>query len=407
MLSHCSIQRVTNTMCKHFFPVIKWVVRLLISCFWDLCVWAIFMVSNIFIVIGDGDSLLAYILMGATYILAVGWRGMRSSHPIRSYGMLPCYLPAPLFVMAMWLTFTTEVSDFFVLVELVALVALARAPLFIKVSAQDRKRWSVVKKIVFFIGLQGLYGVSFQFCTPLLFEPFRWPLGLSEIKPTHQYPSATPIQFFYEEREDADKIEAQLPDVLNVLQSSPFYQNAESLVLIQKPHMVNLEFIDTDFDHLGGMFFHARQYSYYFTAPNQGIEPDMIYYAYNNRHHSVVIHELAHQLVSRFYGKWIGLVSIPTWKQEGYAEYLASTGCYGKKSELRAILYEYALSDKTVQYPFSQDKKINYEAEDYMGAFLQTRYALDVKKISPLAFMKRSYHAVSAQEIRDWLEQDN
>jgi len=411
MLFTNDIQRSSRNGWKKLFIGVNRIGRFVISCCWDLLVWTVFIVASIIIIILEGPSLLGYIVTGSIYILAVGWRSIRSGHPIRSYGMLACYLPAPFFVIAMLLTLmperSGEVSDAFFLVELVALVALSRIPLLIQSYSHNITLCSTMKKIGFFIVLQGFYGMSFQVLAPSLFEPFEWPLGLSDLKPTHPYPSATPIQFFYEDREDADKIEVELSEVLEILKSSPFYQNAESLVLIQKPHMVNLEFVDRDFENTGGSFSPTKQYSYYFTEPNQKFEPDMIYYANNNRHRAVVIHELAHQLVSRFYGKWISLAFIPLWKNEGYAEYCVGIGSYAQKSELRAILYEHALSDKMVEDPFSQDKNITYDVDDYMAAFLQTRYALDVKKISPLAFMKRSYHAVSAKEIREWLEQDN
>ncbi|MBM4222264.1 MAG: hypothetical protein FJ161_00450 [Gammaproteobacteria bacterium] len=226
---------------------------------------------------------------------------------------------------------------------------------------------------------------------------------MSDLKPNLTYESKTNIQFFYDNKEEADRIETYLPEILATLKKSPFYTNDESLVLIEKFQMPNFEFINKNFDNTGGFFLPIKQYSYYLVEPNRSFTPELTYYSHNNRYRAVIIHELTHQLISRFYGKWFSLFFIPTWKNEGYAEYLTAQGYYSTKSELRAILYENNISDQTLEDPFSKKRKNKYDLDDYMSAFLQTRYALDVQKISEPDFMKDAYQPASARTIREWL----
>lgn len=83
---------------------------------------------------------------------------------------------------------------------------------------------------------------------------------------------------------------------------------------------------------------------------------------------------------------------------------MAATGCYSTKDELLAIVTQTSLSDRILQDPFSKTKSAEqYTIDDYKAALIQTRYALDAKKIVPLEFMKSSYKLESAQEIKEWL----
>jgi len=252
--------------------------------------------------------------------------------------------------------------------------------------------------------LQGIYGTGLQLAYPSLLKPLEWQVTGPAMQPTHQYPSTTTIQFFYDDRKEADKIEAYLPKVVELLKSSPFYRNSEELVLVQKPKILQAGLTEEQLSYTRGGFYLPKQYSYYFTSTNDVFSPDEIYYSHNNPYHSVVLHELTHQMVSRYYGKWLTGISLETWKNEGYAEYMVATGCYSTKAELLAIITERSLSDRMLQDPFSRTKSwAQYRIDDYMAALVQTRYALDAKKVFPLEFMKSSYKLASAQEIKDWL----
>jgi len=189
-----------------------------------------------------------------------------------------------------------------------------------------------------------------------------------------------------------------------VLQSSPFYRSAEELVLVQKNIVQSIIGMTAEQSlYMRGGHYALKQYSYYFSNVNDNCSIDPTYYAHNNSYRSVVLHELTHQLISRYYGK-ISNSFIEMWKNEGYAEYMAAIGYYSTQADLLAILIENPISDQMLETPFMRimeegDKNVH----DYMAAFLQTRYALDVKHISPIDFFKTSYKPASAQAIKEWL----
>jgi hypothetical protein len=252
--------------------------------------------------------------------------------------------------------------------------------------------------------LQSIYSITIGLFYQSLIEPLEWQLSSEDLKPKNRYLSQTGIQFFYDNQIEADKIEIYLPEVIQTLKNSQFYLSSESIVLVQKDHCNHLDKMQEAIVSTRGFYYPPKQYSYYITSGNQDYPLDKIYYAHNNPYRSAVLHELTHQLVSRYYGKWRTKIFIETWKNEGYAEYMVAIGSYFKKEELWAILIENNLSDAIIENPFKGQKFFpSGNFEDYAAAFLQTRYALDVKKIPLLDFFKHSYKPASAKEIKDWL----
>ena len=401
-----TLHSVCENAKKNLTYILK-IGRFIGACFWDACLLFVFGVASGILCYFAGPSITTYVLMGLLYIVTLGRRGLFSGHGVFSLAMLPCLIPSFLFCIVRLPGFE---SNTWSLIFAVIWIALSRLPLCVASSQHQTSRRNVIKKILFFIALQGIYGVGFQIACPSLFEPLESmviEVPIYPMTPKHRYPSATAIQFFYDDLQEAEKIEAHLPEVLEALKSSPFYQNAEDLVLVQKPRYQ--KFADDQKTYGGGCFHPLEQYSYYFSEVNNApIFLNDIYYSHKNPYRAIVLHELAHQMVSRYYGKWWTVLSVVSWKNEGYAEYMAATGCYRTKAELLAIITESSLSDRKLEGPFSGAQSSDgYGRSDYIAAFLQTRYALDEKKISPLEFFKSSYQLASAQEIRNWLRQED
>jgi len=376
------------------------------ACFWDGCMSFVFAILSIVLLDFEGPSFAPYSLMGLFYILTLGRRGLWSGHRFFSVAMIPCFIPSFLFCVLLLPPFIS--SDALAILGCGLWIALSRWPLWLKPFHGEVSKRNLICKTVMFVALQGLYGSGLQFYGPSLLEPLEWQATGLALKPKHRYLSETAIHFFYDDKDEADKIEAQLPKIVEILKHSPFYKNAEDLILVQK-HSFQLTGLSlAQQAYVGGCHYIPKQYSYYFTSFNEMDTPDPIYYSHNNAYRAVVLHELTHQMVNRYYGKWWTGLSVETWKDEGYAEYMAGTECYGTKAELLAIIKEHALSDHKLQNPFSDIKSWKYySVSDYMAAFLQVRYALDFKKISPLKLFKKTCTLASAQEIKEWLMQDD
>lgn len=374
------------------------------SYIWEICLFFVFCIISGALIDIEGFSLITHVLIGLLYLMIIGRRSLFSSHGIFSLTMLPCAIPGYVFCIFQLPELIS--SDAVSFIDITLWIAIARWPLFLKRSSHKASLWNILKKLIFFWTLQSIYGLTLQFYNPSIFEPLEWRLTGVSFKPNDRYPSATGIQFFYEDYEEAEKIEEHLPQVIETLKNSPFYRNSEELVFVQKNKLPQGGLIkDLNIYPRGGCNA-LKQYSYYFSEPNKSFPLDLVYYSHNDHYRSIPIHELTHQLVSRYYGKWLTVFSVETWKNEGYAEYMANTGCYLTKDELWAMIDSYPISDEILASPFSKFLA-QHDQEDYMAAFLQVRYALDVKKLSPIEFMKRSYKLASVQEIKEWLKRDN
>ena len=383
------------------------VARLLLSCCVEGLIFLFFIIASVALLDVHGSCLTTVLLIAILYTLTLGRRVVFSSNRFFSFNNIAGVIPFFLFLSCMRPDLR---SDTLSLIAVLIWIVLSRWPLLSTEDLASEKisYHNVIKKLIFCSILQCFYGLIIEVYYPSLLKSLEWELSSEGLKPHHKYSSQTGIQFFYDDRDQADKIERYLPEVINTLKGSIFYKDSQDLVLVQKERCQHYGSTQEETDYASGFYYPIKQYSYYFTGANQNYTLNEIYYSHNNPYRSVVIHELTHQLVSRYYGKWLTMFFLDTWKSEGYSEYMAATGCYSKKSELLAIVTQYSLSDTSIENPFSRKKSFSEDwFEDYLSAFLQTRYALDEKKIPPLEFFKKSYKAVSAQEIKDWLMQED
>lgn len=325
--------------------------------------------------------------------------------------MLPGFFPGMCFCI---FTFPRLLaSDALLVIECILLVFLSRWPLRFASSKDALSYQDILKKTIFFLALQSSYGLGLHILAPNYFDPLIWtgyPAAFKyDLQKMHR--SSTGIQLFYDDRETAERIELALPTVIATLKASPLFQGAENLIIVQKPsNALSDLMIENKIPSILGAQISTNQNTYYFTGRTpvpSCYHPT--YYAHNDPDRAVITHELTHQMVAHYYGKWAGMLYIELWKNEGYAEYMVAKGYYSKNSELLAILEASDVSDDLLQNPFNTiNKKTDMVTfNDYIGALMQTRYALDVKKIPVLEFFKRSYKPVSAQEIKDWLMKDD
>jgi len=385
---------------KHCKKILASLLRVGSYC-WDGILFLIFCIVSGTLLDIQGPSLLTYLVIGMIYIVSLGRRAIFSSQGIFSLAIIPCAIPALFFCV---LILPSLRSDCMTSIAALIWVLFSRWPLFVPCSRESIAYGHVIKKIFLFITLQGVYGVGLKYFHPLLLEPLEWAVTPISLKPDHIYPTKSKIHFFYEDKEEADKIEVHLSEVMQKLESSPLYDPTSPLILVQKNKCIGLPLSATELSDLQGCFYPIKGFSYIFREFFQVNHNEKIYYAHNNPYRAVVLHELSHQMVSHYYGKWCTVLLIEKWKNEGYAEYMVATGYYSKKAALLAIVEEGSLSNEILAEPFSIKKSSDqYEIEDYMAAFLQTRYALDVKHISPIDFFKNDYKIASAQEIKEWL----
>ena len=378
----------------------------LLICVLDGCLSYVVLMGSSLLLDSEGPSLITYFVIGLCYIITLGRRGVFSSHGPLSFAMLPCFIPGPLFCISQ---FASLRSNSMILMVALIWIMLSRWPLLFRPSQNSPSLWYCLKKMVLLVALQRAYGMALESSYPALLEPLVWGFATPRyLKPDYVYPHQSEIQLFYENLEEAPKIEARLPEIIEILKDSPFYKTSEELVLVQKKKCAHQPSRAQN-ARCNGTYLPLKEFSYFFTGADLR-ENDNVYYSRNDRYRAVMLHELTHQLVGRYYGKYFSLLFYSTiWKQEGYAEYMSAKGCYGTKAELAAILREKALPDTTLEDPFSK-KQATMDpviANNYMAAFLQTRYALDEKKISPLEFFERSYQLASAQEIKDWLMKED
>jgi hypothetical protein len=101
----------------------------------------------------------------------------------------------------------------------------------------------------------------------------------------------------------------------------------------------------SDSDILAGVYYRFKQYSYYFSEHGGMFSSNTVYDSHANPYRSMPLHELTHQMLERYYGKWYSMYFLETWKNEGYAEYLVGMDHYSTKAELRAILTEHNIKD--------------------------------------------------------------
>ncbi|MBM4223021.1 MAG: hypothetical protein FJ161_04410 [Gammaproteobacteria bacterium] len=263
---------------------------------------------------------------------------------------------------------------------------------------------------MFFFALQTGYAITLYQCTLSYSEPLTWlavPKGL-KYDVEKKYPTTSGIQFFYDDLETAKRIDKSLSEVISVLQTSPLYKGPDSLVLIQAPSDALED--SKNLANIWGLHNPGNQKSYYFTDQkneNRYLTAEF----YNSHEHpdrAIIIHELTHQMVSKYYGKWNAILFIKLWKNEGYAEYMAATGYYSDKYHLLKILDANDVSDETLENPFPSRSKKEEDISftDYIAALIQTRYALDEKKCSVFDFFKNEYKPASAQEIQEWLRSE-
>lgn len=272
-----------------------------------------FFLASIVMLHVEGPSFLVSCLMGLFYILTVGRRGLFSGYGVLSLAMIHCLIPSPLLCIATVPNLISSQASY--MIEPVLWIALSRWPLFLKPAQHTASRWHIFKSISILVFIQGLYGSAFQFYYPNLLAPLEWRMIGPSLEPQYRYPSDSTIQFFYEDRQEADKIEAHLPEVIEVLKGSFFYRKAEDLVLVQKSKIAQDGLTEAQMSYTRGTFYLPKQYSYYFTSSNAAFASDEIYYSHNNPYRSVVLHELSHQMLSRYYGKWFSSIAIETWKR--------------------------------------------------------------------------------------------
>jgi len=340
-----------------------------------------------------------YGLTGIAYVATLGRRALISGHRVFSLAMLPVFIPLPMWFLSHMPCVRINVTP--IVVSFLWIIG-SRWPLYFPSSQRKSSSWSILQKGLVFVALQSAYGVTLQRFYPAFHETLMWPGSMYHLRPDYRYPTKSGLQFFYKNRNEADKIEARLPEVVAILKDSPFYQTLEELVLVQKKHRIPNAPPRSVYARQQGVFSTAKARSYFFTGA-EGMPIDPVYYARNDLYRSLVLHELTHQLVARYYGKWSNILFYSTrWKQEGYAEYMIATQSYSTKAELAAILRERELSDFLLEHPFATESK-RHDVTHYMAAFLQTRYALDEKNISPFEFFERSYTLAPASVIREWL----
>ncbi|MBM4222337.1 MAG: DUF1456 family protein [Gammaproteobacteria bacterium] len=97
------------------------------------------------------------------------------------------------------------------------------------------------------------------------------------------------------------------------------------------------------------------------------------------------------------------LRTIPLWKDEGYAEYVAHQGEFPSKAELLKLIETDHNVAQRLMCPFSALEKYQYMYQDYQAALIQVRYALDFKKTDLNDFFKNSYILATSEEIIEWL----
>ncbi|MBM4223022.1 MAG: hypothetical protein FJ161_04415 [Gammaproteobacteria bacterium] len=365
----------------------------------------------LFIFALQGNNVFTYTAVGLLYLLIVGRRALWSGHDIFSKATISCFVPGLLFCI-IW-TPALVSYDLVLLCELMILVGLARWPLFFQHNKISFSWKIFAKKILFFFALQTGYAVSLYLIAPDYFESLPYPGQLSVLKCDleKKYPTISGIQFFYDDLETAKRIDKSLPEVISVLQTSPLYKGPENLVLIQAPSDALQDLIKSqNLVNIWGLHNPGNQKSYYFTDQKNenGYSTAEFYNSYEHPDRGVIIHELTHQMVSKYYGKWNAILFIKLWKDEGYAEYMAATGYYSDKNHLLKILNANDVSDETLENPFPSQSKKEEESSftDYIAALIQTRYALDEKKCSVFDFFKNEYKPASAQEIREWLQSE-
>jgi len=387
-------------------------LKIIFKYLFEICLVFLFDTMMLFIFALQGNNVFTYTAVGLLYLLIVGRRALWSGHDIFSKATISCFVPGLLFCI-IW-TPALVSYDLVLLCELMILVGLARWPLFFQHNKISFSWKIFAKKILFFFALQTGYAVSLYLIAPDYFESLLYPGQLSVFKYDleKKYPTTSGIQFFYDDLEVAKRLDKSLPEAISILETSPLYKGPENLILIQSSYPNPKEIMKNQKSGtLLGMCNLLNQSSYYFTdqIDIDNSLPAIFYDSYKRLDYAVITHELTHQMVSKYYGKWSSLLlSIDTWKHEGYAEYMAATGYYSDKNHLLKILNANDVSDETLENPFSSRSEKEEESSftDYIAALIQTRYALNEKKCSVFDFFKNEYKPASAQEIREWLRSE-
>ncbi|MBM4222759.1 MAG: hypothetical protein FJ161_03030 [Gammaproteobacteria bacterium] len=378
-----------------------WLIRvqktfyITVSVLWDLILALIFdIVGRLWFDI-MGVTLFAHASLGFFYTFTLGRRWVNSQHKIFSYATLPMFIPC------YFIFFNTTHEIFWgfndLIISLVVLL-ISRTPLYFKQST-EMSFLAKQKNRVFLISIQMLYGFLIQICIPNFLEPLEWVLT-PEWKPGLQYESVSPqIELYCENIISSQKINTIIPDVIEKLQTSPFFHHNIHFKLCQKKKFIHpFQEIKEYHEYVGGHYEPRKNYTYVYGNFDDSVDL--------NLYKTVIVHEFTHQMVHEYYGRWKGIIMrfIPIWKDEGYAEYVANQNQFLSKKELLDLIQTNEDVASRLSDPFTismQENDIRYE--DYQAALIQVRYALDYKKANVKDFFSNSYLLATKEEIIEWL----
>jgi len=367
---------------------------MILSCLWDLALWGLFLIGVLSLIDFSGLSFGTYCGVGLLYSFTAGHRWVTLCPKVFSYAVLPMLIPCYFIFWKSGYELFWGMDD---LIILPLCLSISRLPLYWQ-SSTSQTFFKRQQNRIFLILLQGIYGVLIHACNPLFLEQFEWTITPS-FKPGERYEStAHDLQLYYDDPTEAERIDILLPGVIETLKTSPFFSNSASLILCQKNNFDNPHQQNDDHDnHILGHYHPWKRHSYVYFADEKNLDL--------NGYRVIMKHELTHQMVHRFYGVFSGLFGlIPLWKDEGYAEYIAYQEELITKEELLKIIETDPIVTERLYDPFSPNRsKSQYGAEDYQAAYIQTRYALDYKKIDPKDFFRNSYSLAPVKEIQEWL----
>lgn len=398
----------------HGWEWVSWLLSLAKDLF--LSILFLFIVKGSILVLGNRLS--TYLLPSLFFALLICRRSVpKASFFAKEHRLF--WVPGVCFIILDLLssldvlkTFYKPYENVFDLIACIIFIIIARAPLYYaKQSGLKVCRLSYKNTFLFFL-LQMFYGGLFFYSG--FYQIEKRSIFYEIIMPSHlkHYLHNSGVTFYYEREEIADRIASVLPDVMQTLKTSPLYSEDISFVLIERKNDSFKDdplFSNTKTENAQGFHDPITGTCTYPASSEISLDEDK--YFDINPDYRVVAHELTHHMVRVYCDKVYGFPTynlfLPLWKNEGYAEYMATKGYY-TKSDWLDILSENNVSDSLLEKPFDLAHIAfkHYTYKDYMAACIQTRYALDYKGISVFDFMKSSYKPASAGEIKAWLESE-